>query len=62
MGDPDVTLNSYIVSPTAYETVSWWSDGMTKQDFEDCHVYLQKEDQSTYMERIIASAGSYSVD
>jgi len=58
LGDPDVTLNSYIVSPTAYETVSWWSDGMTKQEFEDCHVYFQKEDQGTYVGQIIESSAS----
>ena len=62
LGDADVSLNSYIVSPTAYETVSWWSDGMTKQEFEECHVYFQKEDQNTYVEKIITSAASCSVD
>lgn len=54
LGDADVTLNSYIVSPTRYENVAWWSDGMTKCEFDNYHVYFQ-EDKTTYIQKILES-------
>lgn len=55
LGDPKVILNSFIVSSTPYESVSWWSDGMTKKEFEDCHVFFT-ETRETYLERLLTKA------
>lgn len=43
LGDATVILESFIVSNTPYEQVSWWSDGMTKEEFEACHVFFQEK-------------------
>jgi hypothetical protein len=33
LGDPLVTLSSFIVANTPYQQVKWWSDGLTREDF-----------------------------
>lgn len=58
LADPLVILNSYIVSTTAHEAVSWWSEGMTKQEFEEAHVYFQKEDRDTYIHKLLLSSAT----
>ena len=59
MGDPRVTLNSFIVANTRYGEVEHW--GLTKADFEERHVLFQRNDSDTYVgsmiERILASSG-----
>lgn len=53
--DPRITLNSFIVSSTPFlEVSSWWN--MTKQQFEDCHVFFQQEDMGTYIHKILAGS------
>ena len=54
--DPNVTLNSFIVSNTRLPEVSWWDDGMTKEEFEERHVLFQKEDKATYIAKILEMA------
>jgi hypothetical protein len=44
-----VTLASFIVANTPHEQVKWWSDGMTKAEFEACNVLFQKDDADTYI-------------
>lgn len=55
LGDPDVVLNSFIISNTAYSEVAFW--GFTKDEFEARHVLFQQEDRYTYvgtmLERIL---------
>jgi hypothetical protein len=55
LGDPNVVLNSFIISNTALSDVKWWTpEGMTKDDFEDHHVLFQvEEDESTYIEKML---------
>jgi len=55
LGDRNVLLNSFIVSNTPYEQVSWWSDGLTKTEFENCHVFFQ-DASSTYLDCILKIA------
>lgn len=43
LADPAVILNSFIVSNTPYEQVSWWSDGMTREEFKTCHVLFMDD-------------------
>ena len=53
LADPQVTLNSFIISSTPLGEVSWWSNGMTKADFEKRHVLFQKEDKDIYIQKLI---------
>ncbi|MBU4356844.1 MAG: DEAD/DEAH box helicase family protein [Proteobacteria bacterium] len=53
LADPQVTLNSFIISSTPLGEVSWWSNGMTKADFEKRHVLFQKEDRDTYIQKLL---------
>jgi hypothetical protein len=52
-GDPLVTLASFIVANTPHAQVKWWSDGMTKEEFEACNVLFQKDDQDTYIRKLL---------
>ena len=56
LGDPDVILNSFIVSNTRLSEVAWWNGGMTNKDFEARHVLFRREDQSTYIEKLLKLA------
>lgn len=53
LGDPQVSLNSFIISSTPIGEVSWWSNGMTKGDFEQRHVLFQKDDKDTYIWKLL---------
>ncbi len=50
LGDPTVTLHSFIISNTPYDEVSFW---VSKKDLEDRHVLFQKEDKNTYIETML---------
>lgn len=54
--DPGVTLNSFIVSSTCLREVGWWEGGMTKEQFEECHVFFQQEDRATYIGKMLGMA------
>jgi hypothetical protein len=53
LGDPAVVLNSFIVSSTRVPEVAWWGGGMAKKEFEARNVLFQREDRTTYIERLI---------
>ena len=55
LGDPNIMLNSFIMSVTPYEAVSWWSDGMTKKEFEDCHIFF-RDKTASYLKNILKIA------
>jgi hypothetical protein len=55
LADPEVTLASFIVSNTPYIQVKWWSDGMTKEEFEACNVLFQRDEPDAYIEKMLAS-------
>jgi hypothetical protein len=57
-GDPLVTLASFIVANTPHAQVKWWSDGMTKEEFEECNVLFQKDDPNTYINKLLSRIGS----
>jgi len=53
LGDPDVVLESFIVSNTYQREIDWWSAGKPEEtNFENHHVLFQKEDKSSYIERL----------
>lgn len=56
LGDPTVELNSFIIANTPFKEVEHWQDGgvqMTRSLFEQRHVFFQKDDQTTYIKRIM---------
>ena len=52
LGDPNVILNSFIISNTPYEQVSWWNDTMTLEEFNQRHVFFM-ENQKDYVEQLL---------
>ncbi|NOZ87738.1 MAG: hypothetical protein GXP49_16060, partial [Deltaproteobacteria bacterium] len=56
LGDPDVTLNSFIISGSRLPDIAWWDGGMTKDQFEERHVFFQQEDRDTYIAKLLARA------
>ena len=55
LADPDVTLNSFIISTTPLPEVSWWSDGMTKEQFEQHHVFFMTKDRKNYINKLFST-------
>ena len=53
LADPQVILNSFIISNTPYHQVSWWEKGLTKPELERRHVLFQKEDKETYIQALL---------
>jgi len=54
--DPNVRLNSFIISNTRLPEIGWWDGGMTKEQFEERHVLFQQEDEDTYIEKMLSRA------
>lgn len=55
LADPNVILNSYIVSPTPFQSLPAWGERISKSDLERCHVLFQQEDKANYIERLLTS-------
>ncbi|WP_027878152.1 DEAD/DEAH box helicase family protein [Meiothermus cerbereus] len=53
LGDPAVVLNSFIISSTPFNQVKWWNGGMAKEGFEARNVFFQREDQNTYIGKLL---------
>ena len=53
LGDPAVTLDSFIVSRTPLRQLAWWDGGMSELDFEQRHIVFQEPGKTEYVERII---------
>jgi Type III restriction enzyme, res subunit len=49
---PDIVLNSFIISNTFLNQISW-RNSLSKNDFEKNHVFFQKEDKNLYIEKIL---------
>ena len=52
LGDPNVILNSFIISNTPFQQVRWWTEGLSKDEFTKAHVLFQ-EDKETYIDSLI---------
>ena len=52
LADANVILNSFIISNTPSQTVSWWG-GNAKSELEERHVLFQVEDKATYIEKML---------
>lgn len=55
LADPNVILNSFIVSNTDRAQIAWLTDGLSKADLEARHVLFQNEDKATYISTLLAS-------
>jgi len=51
LGDPQVVLDSFIISNTPYRQVSFWTGDRAK--FSEHHVLFQPEDKATYIESML---------
>jgi len=55
LADPDVALNSFILTTTSFPEVSWWNEGMTKEEFEQHHVFFMTEDRENYINKLFST-------
>ena len=53
LADPAVILNSFIVSPTPYQNIPMWGEGMSKQELRECHVLFQNDEKYTYIHTLL---------
>lgn len=53
LGDTSIVLDSFILSNTPYQQVSWWDGGMTLAGFESRHVLFTKPDRNNYISKMI---------
>ncbi len=53
LDDQAVVLNSFIISSTPLREVKWWNGGMSREDFEARNVLFQREDQATYIKKLL---------
>jgi len=58
LGDPNVILNSFIISNTPFQQVRWWTEDLSKDEFTKSNVLFQKEDRATYIKRLLSTATS----
>ncbi len=52
LNDPDVILNSFIVSETEFLKVNWVGRSMGKVDLENYHVFFMKDDKDIYIQKL----------
>jgi hypothetical protein len=53
LADPAVILNSFIVSPTPYQNIPMWGEGMSKTELQKCHILFQRDDKDTYVKTLL---------
>lgn len=53
--DPNIILNSFIITPTLHSEIQWFGQDnpMTKKEFNNCNVLFQKDDKDKYIEQLI---------
>ena len=56
LADPNVILNSFIISNTPFQQVRWWTDDLSIDELMKCHVLFQKDQHSTYIKRMLSTA------
>lgn len=52
LGDPNVILNSFVVSVTSLKQVGWWEGGMTEKDFENHHIFFRDAEKRSHLEKM----------
>lgn len=56
LNDPEISLSSFIISPTPYEQVKHWKGQDRMEDFWNYNVCFQREEREWYVEKIIKRA------
>ena len=51
--DPNIELNSFIISNTPYNQLSHWKGQERMEDFNTNHVFFQREQRQCYIKNII---------
>ncbi len=55
LGDPNVILDSFIVSNTFQTEIGWWSEGSApEQEFANNHILFQKEAKNSYISQLLS--------
>ncbi len=55
LGDPNVFLDSFIISNTLRADVNWWSGGSaSKRDFTKNHILFQKDEKDSYISNLLS--------
>lgn len=57
LNDPQVTLDSWIISPTHRSAIEHWSDNRDPQDFLDHHVVFMYDEPEGYIDQILRGGG-----
>lgn len=57
LADPDVTLESWILSPTRRSAIEHWSDTNDPAEFLAHHVVFMYDDEESYIDQILREAG-----
>ncbi|MFI4912928.1 MAG: DEAD/DEAH box helicase family protein [Sedimentisphaeraceae bacterium JB056] len=52
LNDPDVVLNSFIISESRYLEINWIGTTVSKSDLDNRNVLFMKEDKHTYIRRM----------
>jgi hypothetical protein len=56
LNEPNIVLNSFIVTPTKLTELNFWQDGKTLDDFANHNVYFQKEESASYIGKILSKS------
>lgn len=59
--NPDLILNSFILSTTSFRQIHWWDELKTEADFAKAHVLLQKDHPETYVGEMFELITGHSV-
>jgi hypothetical protein len=51
--DPDVTLNSFILSTTPFTEIKHWKGQESMEGFNDKHVFFMREQKAFYIKSMI---------
>lgn len=58
LGDPNVVLNSFILSVTPYQNAGWWHSGFTEVQFNERHVFFRKPEDRAHIAAILEATVS----
>lgn len=50
--NPNLILDSFILSTTSFKQIHWWDKLKTESDFADAHILLQKDEPDTYIGKL----------
>ena len=60
--DPQVRLDSWVISPTHRSAIEHWSDAKAPEDFLDNHVVFMYDDPDEYLDQILRNAAVIEVE